>query len=256
MLTGNAVRGCGSRQKGGVYLCHGMSEFGSPIEDFILDPVIEWKGEWQRGYKIVPSASGHNNVVIFVGESFYKCLWDYVEETRWLGASRKVADNFPFDKLTPGKSYMLFAHRRAYWTEQFKPPLLVNRPIPLDGCKFDYEDFYLVSPGDHYKQSTKEWGLCTFSHRDLSYFFHQDKELKFDNEGHFTVKLPSIEYQGNVPSIENNFPKIEYVNPKTDFKPGIFLALLLTHIEMPYTPNIKAQNEANKAGYEVYVTEY
>ena len=113
-------RGCGYREPGSSYLCTGKAIGGLPIEDFIMDPAIpleEMELRWSRGYQIINNPiTGINHVVICVSDDYYKAAWDFVEEGRVAGISRKVNDNFPFEKMTPGKSRMIFAHKKLSLT--------------------------------------------------------------------------------------------------------------------------------------------
>ena len=234
-LTINCRRGCGdSRDKKGVYLCHGPSSSGKPIEDFILDPVKVWPDKWQRGFKIMP-AGDINHIVIFVGKEYYPSLWSFVEEVKRFGVSRKVPPTFPFEQLTPGKSKMYFCHAFGEAAFDFE----CNRELPLLGCKYQNQD----------------QTVCTYSQRDLSYYIHPDCQPGQSEEDQpipFTVNMPSFSFDGVIPSIEEN------VDPKQKkyWNPGLFLALILTHVETPHKSNLEAKNRANKAGYEVVVTDY
>ncbi len=39
-LTVPLERGCGMREKGGLYACCGTSPFGKPVEEFLIDPPL------------------------------------------------------------------------------------------------------------------------------------------------------------------------------------------------------------------------
>lgn len=120
-------RGCGERDGGVPYACCGFSEDGTPIEFYVVDPAIPWPGEFQRGVKILPrnpqDVDSINDLVIFISKNDYPSPWDFVEETRRFGASRKLSHNLPFDKLMPGKSRMVFIHSRAIPSYQAKYPV-------------------------------------------------------------------------------------------------------------------------------------
>jgi hypothetical protein len=52
------------------------------------------------------------HVVVWVGAEFYPNVWDFIEETRVAGASRKVAPSLDFTQLGP-ESCLLFVHAGA-----------------------------------------------------------------------------------------------------------------------------------------------
>ncbi len=110
-------RGCGSRKEGGVYLECGLAVGGRPIEDFIFDPPLDEERlpiEWLKPSRTPQlfEREGVNHVVIWVGEDFYPNVFDFIEETRVAGASRRVPKTFDFSKLT-ASSRMYFVHAHA-----------------------------------------------------------------------------------------------------------------------------------------------
>lgn len=131
-------RGCSFRSELSAYCCCGIGPGGMPIEHYLVDPCIPWPGKFQRGVKILPrhrdNPNSINDLVIFVGvgRENYPAVWDYVEETRLFGASRKMPPTLPWEKLTPGQSRMVFVHRLAIPRFTFT----LNRDeIPLPDCK-------------------------------------------------------------------------------------------------------------------------
>jgi len=57
------TRGCGSRVKGGIYLCTGLSEHGSPLEAFLLTlwcPLMRRPGNLSepRSFGKIPTSPG------------------------------------------------------------------------------------------------------------------------------------------------------------------------------------------------------
>ena len=108
-------RGCGDRKTDSIYFESRLSIKGEPIENFIIDPPIdcEKKGiKWSRSYQIFQK-DGVNHLIDWVGESFYESPWDFIEECRIKGMSRRVQKSFDFTKITPGKSQIFFAHKKA-----------------------------------------------------------------------------------------------------------------------------------------------
>lgn len=107
-------RGCGRRQKGGVYLEVGLSDHGYPIEHFLLDPPVPVDPEWgmaARGVTLI-EIEGVTHVLDHVGSEHYPNVADFVEETRRYGASRRAQKSLEFAKLTP-ESRLLLSHSLA-----------------------------------------------------------------------------------------------------------------------------------------------
>jgi hypothetical protein len=111
-------RGCGTRVAGGCYVECGTSENGVPIEFWLEDPPLDWaqigKFEWFESHRapIVVEHNGANHLVIWIGEEFYPNVFDFIEETRVLGASRRIPSGFDFSQITAG-SRMILVHPRA-----------------------------------------------------------------------------------------------------------------------------------------------
>lgn len=229
-------RGCGSRSPGSAYLCTGQGVGGHPIEDFIVDPVRVWSSGWQRGFKILQRASGINDVLIFVGKKYYPSAWDFVEESRNFGISRKIPPTFPFEKLTPGQSCMVFLHAKAAPMFDY----LLDRDVPLEHCKHDpgkagWHDF--LDP-------------CTYALRDLSYF--ASKSVKLFDTNKFKVELPSCSYSGKIPA----FPSLAVYPKKDNWGIGIFMIVPVTHVEFTKKKNVKIARKAQQAGYAVEVLDW
>jgi len=244
MNTIKCVRGCGTRKSSGLYLCTGQSITGSDIEKFIIDPAIVWSYEWIRGFKIVDSSRGYNNVLIFVGKQFYKAPWDFVEECRRFGASRHVRSDFPFSQLTPGKSRMVFIHKNVI--PRFNYEIISD--YCEDNCKC------MKFKGHHIDLPNRDNEPCAYALRDLAILNHLDTEVK--QNGEFEIKMPEFNYTGKYPDGIN-------IDDKIQFRTGAFLSLIITHIECPIledddiTPKVvKAQNKVNQAGYDFQMLDY
>lgn len=214
-------RGCGSRVKGGIYLCTGLSAHGSPLEAFLVDPVVPFDAAPGESFRTPilrenPYANGVMDAYVWVGESFYPSLVDYVEETRQKGASRRVSPLLDLSKLTPGKSRMIFIHPKAF-TEHLQ--------IPANGCPKDIEGH-----GNDVPCIGAQW--------------HYAKSLGSMVEDSGAAKIGDVVY---------HLPE-QYPAP-IDCKPGLFLALPITHIEYEddgkeLPPPVKA---ASETGYDVFV---
>jgi hypothetical protein len=116
MFTDSSIsRACGRRIRGGVYAETSLSEDGLPIEYFIVDPPVPVDigqlGLAAVGVKLIESNSIHH-IFDVVGQEFYSYPSDYVEETRRLGASRRLPANLDFSRLGPG-SRLVLIHARA-----------------------------------------------------------------------------------------------------------------------------------------------
>lgn len=107
------VRGCGERDENGLYLCVGISPFGKPIEFFLVDPVLPWKGGTLRAPMLIEDKKGINHVVMWIGETYYPFVPDFVEEAKIMGVSKRVPRTFDLSVLTPGKSRLLLVHPNA-----------------------------------------------------------------------------------------------------------------------------------------------
>lgn len=250
--TKACIRGCGIRSAGGVYLCLGIGMGGTlHVEELILDPIRPWPEKWQRGFKLLRNKQGWYDVAIFVGESFYKSLWDFVEETRRFGISRKVPPTFPFEKLTPGKSQMVFLHRKAVplfdgWDAQLD--YKIAPPLPHCHLKWEPEIWRKANPGWHPKVERET--LCTFAHQHFAGLIH---DAYYDDQAKFEINLPSFSYSGHYPVVKSNDDGSQ---PELKWGIGAFMVAPISHIEMPHKLNKPAAQKANKSGYEVIQTEW
>lgn len=115
-------RGCGTRQKGGIYAEVGVSDDGAPIESFLLDPPIrvsvEQLGLSYVGVSIV-EREGLFHAFDWVGETFYPNVADFVEEGRRFGISRRISKSVDMSSLTP-KSRLIVVHRKAWINQRGK----------------------------------------------------------------------------------------------------------------------------------------
>lgn len=249
MTTVNCIRGCGTRVPGGTYLCTGQGFGGSPIEKFIIDPPILAPMEFQRGFKIIKLPKyNHSDVLIFVGKSFYKSPWDFIEESRKFGISRKVSRTFPFDKLTPSKSRMLFVHSKGYPYFDYE----LNRIEKPKDCKFK-QDEIKGWHSDHIRKGTLECSACTYSHQDLAVYLHKDAEreiLPDSSKEVFNIKMPGFKYSGVVPNFMDGEPC------EITWEPAIFLATYITHIEYPMIEDPHSVKQASNSGFDTLILDY
>ncbi|MBU2722906.1 hypothetical protein [Acidithiobacillus ferridurans] len=212
-------RGCGSRVKGGVYLCTGLSKHGSPIEAFLIDPVPPFKGEPFRAPILMedPQQNGIYHAVVWVGAEFYPSLVDYVEETRVKGASRRIPSGFDFSKLTPGKSRMIFVHPRAFTAQCHVPVTPCPKGIP-----------------DHGRDEP-----CIMAHWEYAQSAGSTVDAGYGVVGDTRYLLPP----------QDDAPRT--------LSPGFFMALPITHIEYEsrdaQDDGPKSIHQASDLGFDVVV---
>ena len=138
-------RGCGERTPGGVYVESGLSPYGRPLEEFLIDPplpvppgldLIHKPQLWQRTLptgEIACDADGQPivDLLIWVGSEYYPYCPDFVEEVRRFGASRRLNPNLDLSRLSRA-SRMILVHpsaRNLAWQSQ-TPPDTCHKALP------------------------------------------------------------------------------------------------------------------------------
>jgi len=119
-MTSTAIpveRGCGRRKRGGIYGECGLSRWGRPLEDFLMDPPVlvdpPALGVSPIGVTLIEDpATGSTHIVDWVGEEHYPNVCDLLEETRRFGLSRRLPRTLDFGRLD-AHSRILLVHRRA-----------------------------------------------------------------------------------------------------------------------------------------------
>jgi hypothetical protein len=119
-------RGCGEREPGGCYVESGVGPFGYPLEHFMIDPPqrlpsgldlinkpqilprIGLSGEQEYDEADLPIF----DLFMHIGATHYPWAPDYIEETRRLGASRRINPHLHLSLLTRA-SRMILAHPKA-----------------------------------------------------------------------------------------------------------------------------------------------
>lgn len=222
-------RGCGERKKGGVYMCTGTSERGLPIEAFLIDPARQFDVECFRAPIVVADPSDPNlkHVAIWVGREHYPSLVDYVEETRRLGASRRIPQDFDFSVLTPNRSRMILIH-----------PLAYTQRIDKTTCPHDRED-----------EGHGEIMPCVGAH--WSYVEALGSEVTTSGELVKTVRIGQSRYH---PAQE------QIAVDAVEFSPGAFLQLPITHIEYQANDRNDAgpsdvDSRAHRAGFDYVIVD-
>lgn len=108
-------RGCGERTAGGIYASVGLSPFGSPVEEFLVDPPqsIEGLPVTPVGVKLIRNQkSGRVHIFDWVGGEHYPNVADFVEEVKRMGLSRRLPKNLNYSLLTK-ESRIVLIHARA-----------------------------------------------------------------------------------------------------------------------------------------------
>ena len=239
-LTVPVERGCGERQDDGVYACTGMDPEGSPAEDFVIDPAIQWIGGPFRAPKLIPDPveDGVFHLAIWVGQKFYPWPSDFVEEVRIAGVSRRIPKGFPLERLTAGKSKMFFVHARVRPQFGF---LIREESGCLGRCK----------RVDHLGDT------CTFALWDLSALEHVPERHALSRAGEnlVDVNCPSFRYQVSAPlrPVHNALCAERVLSPAQRFESGIFAAFWLTHLEH-VRPDPDTQEKVQKGASEAGLT--
>lgn len=115
MTTGAIAveRGCGRRQKGGIYAELGLSPYGRPVEDFLMDPPVDVEGLDIAAQGVTwIERDGAWHLIDWIGSSHYLNIADFVEEIRKYGLSRRLPQNIDFTRLTMD-SRLITVHSRA-----------------------------------------------------------------------------------------------------------------------------------------------
>ena len=146
-------RGCGESYPGGVYAECGLSPYGSPLEYFLFDPplplsegmdLVNKPQLWLQpdplsGSPVLDPDTGQPiyDLLIWVGAEHYPEAPDYIEETRRLGASRRLNPQMDLTKLTR-RSRMLLAHPHAIIVpgRDLIPPQRCRKHIPYHDQAF------------------------------------------------------------------------------------------------------------------------
>ena len=123
-------RGCGNRGSGGGYACCGVSENGTPIWNFLVDPVVPYVKDLFRGIQyaedvcpeLIPATWPDERVLLVdvIGKSFYKTMPSWVEETGFFGMSRNWG-GFDFSRIKGRQPWLATIHARAFIEWEGKP---------------------------------------------------------------------------------------------------------------------------------------
>lgn len=241
-------RGCGFRTENSVYACCGFDATGLSIENFIIDPVVYWVSGFKRGHELLVRSTNQNisDLVIYVGKEYYPSSWDFVEEVRRFGASRKIAKTVDFNKLTPGISRMIFVHSRAI--PNFYYACLGKAPIENCLLRYTLDDWSCVVRGWHGDENNNT--PCAFALKDLAFISHPELLEKTIMGESATIQMPSFNYDIVVPEKHPFYVKLEH------WSVGAFMWLPLTHFEAKNVLDEKTSYRIAMSGYELKILSY
>lgn len=116
-------RGCGTRCAGGIYAEVGLSPYGRPLEDFLIDPPTRVNAEMRErmgikalGVSLMPREIEGRKVTYildWVGSEHYQTVADFVEEVRRFGLSRRLPRTLDFSQIS-GETRLLLLHSKAW----------------------------------------------------------------------------------------------------------------------------------------------
>ena len=257
------VRGCGKRVENGLYICTGTSLFGMPIECFIVDPPIPWDGpKVLRSPMIVRDHNGIAHVVMTVGAMYYPSPVDFIEEAAKYGVSKRVPLKFDMRVLTPGVSRLVLVHPRAIPLFDFEAKFMCPKkfcPHARDNAHADGDKSCigalwplaaLIPSSSKHIVVTKKAKLKTKRKKKIEEVLgerlYEDLPISEDEA---MIVTPSVTYRVPLPK--------KPTEPKDyPYKPGIFLATVITHFEYVNKKG-KIPKDVKKrvedAGYEVRV---
>lgn len=255
MLVNSAItRGCGQREEGGLYAC--VSGGGdTPIEQFIIDPVIPWThGPFQGGIVSYQPASGGYDLIMWVGAEYYPYVPDFIEEGRVHGFSKRIPTTLEGLELLDDQSRLVLIHPKAGFDHTYHLKHLSNRDqeiaqnlaVPI----IVRPDHSAVGDCNHPIDCDTLMTNCTFSLWDLS--GHRNAAQK----GHEVcqnpafpqlteIKTPSARY--SVRNLVEGYNPLEHTTD-LGWYPGIFCVLPLTHFEYVCEDPAVPGNVADKLG--------
>ena len=111
------VRGCGTRQPGGIYAETVLGDVGMPFDFFICDSPHPVDPDW--GVAKIGVKQVECDLIDCIGSTHYPNVLDFIEEGRRFGVSRRLSPRLDFERIT-AKSKMLFIHDRGIienWTD-------------------------------------------------------------------------------------------------------------------------------------------
>lgn len=216
--TTTTERGCGKRVPAGIYAETRLSSGGQPIETFIVDPpkridIQSW-GLTARGARLI-EVGGVWHIFDIVGREHYPHVADMVEEIRRKGASRRLAGNLDFSRLTP-ESRLVLAHARAVIENYGEYP----QPPRVTCPRFEH--------------------LTRLEETCAGLWWHDIPEgnLAADEYGHYQRSIPGDVTYYATPRMEGVIPQYHH---------GIFMRLPVTNLAVIAGRNRQEESEAEKS---------
>ena len=200
-------RGCGDRVQDGLYACVETSPFGRPIEYFLIDPPVLWKGACPlRSPMLVKDKRGIYHVIIGIGRKFYPFASDFIEEARWLGVSKRFPRDFDPSPLTPGESKLILMHPRgipdfSFKLKKYECPKKIDEPHNCIGALWDLSS---VKSFRKVHEVTEVDGRAKITTPSVTYTVD------------YPLEAPEWEMQRYLPALILQFPKwhFEYVSKR------------------------------------------
>lgn len=135
-------RGCGRRQKGGVYLETGFSPTGRPLEHFLIDPPILVTDEMMHDMGISPQgvslfqdpSTEVWHVINWIGATHYPYFGDFYYEGKRFGFSTRAPITTQFELLSR-RSEIVHVHPKGHlanWRDYVLPATPHRCPQYLD----------------------------------------------------------------------------------------------------------------------------
>ena len=224
--TATTERGCGKRIPAGIYAETRLSSGGQPIENYIVDPpkpidIQKW-GLTARGAKLI-EVGGVWHIFDIVGREHYPHVADIVEEIRCKGASRRLAGNLDFSRLTP-ESRLVLIHARAVIEnfDEYPQPPRVTCP------RFEH--------------------LERFEETCAGLWWHDipESDLDIGEMGHYFRTIPGDVTYHATPRLEGPaLSEVEGIAPQ--YRHGIFMRLPVTNLAVIAGRNSQEEQESEKS---------
>ncbi|MBL7164507.1 MAG: hypothetical protein ISS57_18125 [Anaerolineales bacterium] len=235
-------RACGKRIAAGIYAETRLSNQGQPIESYIVDPPkpidIEKWGLTARGARLV-EVGGVWHIFDIVGREHYPHVADIVEEIRCKGASRRLAGNLDFSRLTP-ESRLVLIHARAVIEnfDEYPQPPRVTCP------RFEHLDRFEETCAGLWWHDIPEGDLTADEHGQYT------RSIPGEVSYRATPRIEGLVLSGStgltVNSVEGPaLSEVEGVVPQ--YHHGIFMRLPVTNLTVIAGRNVQEEKEAEKA---------
>jgi len=237
-------RGCGTREENGLYACVPTSPFGKPVDYFLQDPAIPIEiseGESMRAPLFRKDPNDVYHLIMGVGTTYYPFISDYIEETRVMGISKRLPQNFDYRKLDPNKSSLMLIHSRAiplfsYHIKQedyHRCPRLLSGKYAGDKDNPVFKDDLVTVRDPVLKRDVQMVKhQCLGDNYALSSMLHVEDKHELEDHGDetFRVNTPSTTYKVNAVYTMRDGQRMTWVDD-TQYQWGIFLQFPKFHFE-------------------------